>query len=413
MQGNYTTKSTFCKLIEPLFSKVFQNYLEVSKPDKYVKKLFTNTLVAIMVYAQLNELPSLRTISDRLNNDELKKIINLDSISHSQISRSLKNSPTEALQIHFKSLSYEVIKNFGVNTLNNGLGNIHLIDSSTISLCLSQHQWAEFKKTKAGIKLHLRLRFVKGDVAPEKAIVTPAKPADKKQMDSLIIEEQGALNVFDRAYIDYKKFDEYSDKGIFFATRLKKNAKIHVVKDLPVDPESSIIKHQIALLGDPNVYQTRREIRLIETLDTKGNVITIITNNFTLNVEEISDIYRYRWAIELFFKWIKQNLKVKHFYGKSKRAIENQILIALITYLLFQIIKLKTEYKDTLLNIKRLIQTCICEPFLNFTKKLHKKPTRQSKGRQKQPDHELIYEKTLEEIELNEADYLYETSIIN
>jgi len=105
---------------------------------------------------------------------------------------------------------------------------LYLIDSSVVSLCLSRYRWAEFRKTKGGIKVHLRLKLFDGGVLPDAAVLTAAKKADKTQMDQLVIAEEGAFNVFDRAYVDYRKFDDYCQNGVLFASRLKKNA---VVKD--------------------------------------------------------------------------------------------------------------------------------------------------------------------------------------
>lgn len=337
---------------------------------------------------------------------KLSKAIKLNSISFSQVSRKLKDLPLGVLNILFKSLATEIIKDVGVNALNKHLGRIHLIDSSTISLCLSQYRWAEFRKTKGGIKLHLRLRFFEEGVIPEKAIITPAKPSDKTQMDALVVEEKGAINVFDRIYVDYKKFDSYCENGVRFVTRLKKNAIKHIVEELPVGPYSPIKKHQIVYLGNPVTYKMKHKLRLIKTEDTEGNPIIIITNDFELKPEEIGDIYRNRWQIEIFFKWLKQHLKVKHFYGKSKQAIQNQLFIALITYCLLKLLELKTGYKGPFLTIKRLLHTCLYEPFNSFVKKLYKKPIRHSRGRRRQPDHEVIYQETLRQVIADEADHL-------
>lgn len=406
MQGKDTVNSTFHQLFKPIFNKNFQEHLKKLGVDKYIKKLSALQLIVLVVYAQLEQLSGLRDISNSLNNKNLSKAIKLNSISFSQVSRKLKDLPSGVLNILFKSLATEIIKDVGVNALNKHLGRIHLIDSSTISLCLSQYRWAEFRKTKGGIKLHLRLRFFEKGVIPEKAIITPAKPSDKTQMDALVVEEKGAINVFDRIYVDYKKFDSYCENNVRFVTRLKKNAIKHIVEELPVDPYSPIKKHQIVYLGNPVTYKMKHKLRLIETEDTEGNPIIIITNDFELKPEEIGDIYRNRWQIEIFFKWLKQHLKVKHFYGKSKQAVQNQLFIALITYCLLKLLELKTGYKGPLLTIKRLLHTCLYEPFNSFVKKLYKRPIRHSRGRRRQLDHEVIYQETLRQVIADEADHL-------
>ena len=140
MEGYNTKKSTFSQLFKPIFSENFQKVLKNLGVDKHVKKFFAHKLIVLMAFAQLNQLQGLRAISNSLNNEELKKTMKLDSISHSQISRSLANLPTEVLQILLKALSVEIVKDLGVNVLNEHLGGIHLIDSSTISLCLLDSQ---------------------------------------------------------------------------------------------------------------------------------------------------------------------------------------------------------------------------------------------------------------------------------
>ncbi len=132
-------------------------------------------------------------------------------------------------------------------------------------------------------------------------------------------------------------------------------------------------------------------LRLIEVEDTQGKPVIIITNDFDLDTGEISDIYCNRWQIELFFKWIKQYFLVKHFYGTSQQAVQNQLLIALITYCLLILLKLITSYKGPLLTIKRLLDTCLYDPFTVFVQKLYRRPKCKSKGRRK-IDHETIYQ---------------------
>lgn len=377
------------------------------KVDKYAKKLYAHQLIELIAKALLGQHRGLRDISNSINDDQISEAIGLKSISASQISRKLRDLPTTLLQVLFNDVKIQAAKEMGFNTVSQGLGRLHLIYSSTISLCLSQFRWAKFRKTKGGIKIHLGLKFIDQDqgVLPDEVVITPAKPADKTQMDALVVEEKDALNVFDRGYIDYKKFDNYCKKGIRFVTRLKGNAIIEVVADLPVDPGSTLKKHQIIYLGKESLNKMKHPLRLVETEDTQGNPVTIISNDFKLNAEEISTIYRYRWKIELFFIWIKQHLRVKHFYGTSEQAVENQIFIALITYCLLLLIKLKAGYKGPLLTIKRLIHTCLFNPFTSFVQKLYRKPQRSSKGRRR-VTHEAIYQATVRQVIAGETDFL-------
>jgi len=287
----------------------------------------------------------------------------------------------------------------GFDSINRKLGRIYLIDSSTISLCLSQYQWADFRNTKGGIKLHQRLKFCEEGVIPDKAIITPAKPADKAQMDELVVMDKDALNVFDRGYVDYKKFDNYCSNGARFVTRLKGNAKIEVIKEFLLAPASLIKKHQAIYLGTKGINQMRHPLRLIEVEDTQGKPVTIITNDFNLGTSEIGDIYRNRWQIE----WIKQHFLVKHFFGTSQQAVQNKLFVALITYCLLMLLKLRTGFKGPLLNIKRWLDACLYEPFTVFVQKLYRKP----KGRRRL-NHEAIFQEIVRHVEAGEATYFYD-----
>ena len=267
-----------------------------------MKKMSTLQLIELMTNAQLTQAPALRDISNSLNNEDLSQEMELDSIAASTISRRLRWLRTEVLQMLFKSLVTHFGRKNGFANIEKQLGHIYLIDSTTISLCLTKYPWAEFRKTKSGVKAHLRLRFSDDGSIPDKVVVTPAKRSDRTQMDQLVVDETGALNVFDRGYNDYKKFDDYCEKGILFVTRLKSNAIVNVIIDNPVDPDGVIDKDQIVRLGEGR-NQMKHDLRLIETKDTEDNPIIILTDDFAISALEIGDIYRYRWQIELFFKW--------------------------------------------------------------------------------------------------------------
>ena len=200
----------------------------------------------------------------------------------------------------------------GINKVNRELGAIGIIDSSTISLCLTRYPWAVFRKTKGGVKLHLSLRFINGVTIPEEAIIAPAKQNDRKQMDGLVTESEDILNVFDRGYVDYEKFDYYCQEGIRFVPRLKDNAIVGVIENQSINQDSPVESDMVVKLGT-SVKKMKHNLRLIEVTDTQGNLIRIITNDFHFSPEELGDIYRHRWQIELFFKWIKQHFCVKHF----------------------------------------------------------------------------------------------------
>nr|WP_236818881.1 IS4 family transposase [Alicyclobacillus tolerans] len=345
----------------------------------------------------MKQIGTLTDISMELeSNEELQKGIDLESISTSQLSRKLRDVPTQFTDFIFRQCFEQIRRQVGVKRTNEKLGRIHLVDSSTISMCLSQYRWAEFRKTKAGVKLHLRLVFMDHQVVPDKVILTPARPADKTQMDQLVVVETDALNVFDRGYVDYRKFDAYCSHGTRLVTRLKDNAVIYeVLEEKSVAPGSPVIRDAVVHLGSPQNVMNH-PLRLIQTMDSEGNLVTILTNDFTQSAEEICDVYRQRWQIELFFKWIKQHLVVKRFYGKSEAVVYNQLRIALITYCLLILMQLKAAHRGRLLAVYKCVRLYWNKDFANFVRALHKDSSRTSRGRRRLPT-ERIFAETLQQ----------------
>jgi IS4 transposase len=305
----------------------------------------------------------------------------------------------------FQDLVRKITSQIGVSSTLQHLGNIHLIDSSTISMAINHYRWAEFRKTKAGVKLHLRLVYVGGTVYPDKAVLTPAKSADKKQLEHLIVTDPDALNVYDRGYVDYRAFDYYCANGIRFVTRLKANAEIQVIEEKTVSAGSTIRREAIVRLGNPQNYQMEHELRLIESVDTEGNLIVILTNDFQMTPEELSDVYRCRWQIELFFKWMKQHLKLKTCYGRSRNAVYSQIRIALITFCLLVLLKIKSAHRGRLLKVLKFLRLYWDSDFTAFIQALHRVPTRTSRGRRRW-DSERIFRETLQQYENREVSHL-------
>ena len=176
--------------------------------------------------------------------------------------------------------------------------------------------------------------------------------------------------MFDRGYIDYERFDRMTDDGYFFASRLKKKSREIQSFDFP--PVSNVLPDKMVYIG---TTQNRAEniFRLVEVTDTKESILRLITNRFDLEADEISDIYRSRWAIELFFKWLKQHAEIKHFYGMSETALQNQVYKALITYCLHVLIQLETGSKKRLLRISRWLKAALWKSSYIWTKRIESK----------------------------------------
>ena len=401
MQDKNTTQSTFLQLFQPILSKNIWAKINSKNPglDRYVKKLHSHQLIELLILAQLQQHQGLDEISKSLADKKLSQALELESISASQLSRRIQTLPTNIADLLLAELVSLIGCKTSIDAVRQEIGRLNLVDSSTVSLSLTQYPWARFRKTKSGIKLHLGLDFFK-EMVPVKSIITEAKKNDRTQMNDLVVTDRDVINVFDRGYVDYKKFDEYCEAGIRFVTRLKENAYTQELRATFIEEDSPIEEDLTVILGK-NCTKMKHELRLVVTKDTEGNPVMILTNVFEKSAEEISSIYRTRWKIELFFKWIKQHLQIKHLYGKSPAAVENQIMIALLTYCAVLLLKLISGYQGSLLHVTRILKGCLHQAFNTFVQVIHKKYGKSSKGRRRL-NHEIVYEATLKQVEAGE-----------
>lgn len=361
-----TRKTSFGQWFSPINLQLFEEKVKTLKLDYYTKKLTTESFLKLLLFAQLQEVESLHALGDCLFDNHLQKGIDLDSISISQLSRRLNGMNPDL----FQSLFLDLVSQIHAKTHYTKLVMpLKIIDSSTLPLNLTNHKWAKFRKTKAGVKLHLRLVFMeKGTSYPEKAILTTAKEHDRGQLE-IMVDDKECMYVFDRGYLDYERFDRMTDDGYFFLSRLRKNAVIREIYDFQLPENTAVLSDQMVLIG---TTQNRAEnfFRLLKVIDSKGNELNLITNRFDLSAEEISEMYKSRWAIELFFKWIKQHLSIKKFYGQSEQAIYNQVFIALIVFCLHVLIQIETKSKRKTLQISRYLRAALWKPAQIWLRKI-------------------------------------------
>jgi IS4 transposase len=353
-----TLISSFGKWISPINIQKLTEQVKEYKQDYYTKKLTTEAYIKLLLVAQLNEFESLEEMSDALLDEDLQNSLGFGSISPSQLSR--KNN--EINPVILSNLFLDLVCKIQQYHFKSGKNMpLKIIDSSTLPLNLTNHKWAEFRKTKAGVKLHLRLVFMDKDtVYPEKAVITTAKEHDRNQLE-VLMDDKEAMYVFDRGYVDYERFDRMTDEGYFFVSRLKKNAFIREVCSFSLPDDCPVLSDKMVFIGTTQ-NRTENVFRILEVVDTKGNLLRLITNRFDLKPEEISEIYRSRWAIELFFKWLKQHVEIKHFYGMSEAAIQNQVFLALIAYCLNVLVQLEMKSNKSLLRITRWLKRAIWKP---------------------------------------------------
>jgi putative transposase len=237
---------------------------------------------------------------------------------------------------------------------------LYSLDASTIDLCLSVFPWAVFRTTKGAIKLHVGLNHA--GYLPEFVTITEGKNHDVTVGRTLEFPK-GSIVVIDKGYNDYEWYKQLTDKGIFFVTRLKTNAKYRIVCRRSVLKSKGLICDQtIEFTGIQTAKKGPIQLRRIAYRDAQtGKRYVFLTNNFTLAARTIADIYKARWQVELFFKWIKQNLKIKSFVGTSKNAVMTQIWIAMCMYLLLAFIKFQSKLTRSMQQILRLLQLNLFE----------------------------------------------------
>ena len=232
-------------------------------------------------------------------------------------------------------------------------GSCYAIDSSSIELCLSLFPWAPYVTTKAAVKLHL-VMDIRGSI-PTFFDMTSGKVADVNFLD-LVTFESGAFYVMDRGYVDFRRLHVIHVAGAFFVTRAKKNTRMMRRYSNPVDRRTGVICDQIVFLtGVQTTEKYPDTLRRIKYRDAEtGKVYVFLTNNFVVSASSIAILYKNRWQIELFFKWIKQHLKIRTFWGHSANAVKTQICIALRTYLLVAILRKRCEIKRSLYEILQI-----------------------------------------------------------
>ena len=237
---------------------------------------------------------------------------------------------------------------------------LYSLDASTIDLCLSVFPWADFRTTKGAIKLHVGLNHA--GYLPEFVTVTDGKTSDIEAGRALEFPK-GSMVAIDRGYNDYAWYNQLTEKGIFFVTRLKSNAKTRVVSRRPILADTGLTSDQsIEFTGAQTAKKCPIQLRRIGYRDPEtGKHYVFLTNNFKLAAKTIADIYKARWQVELFFKWIKQNLKIKSFIGTSKNAVMTQIWIALCVYLLLAFVKFQSKLKKSMQQLLRLLHLNLFE----------------------------------------------------
>lgn len=359
----------------------FQSFVGQHQADKYVKRLTCRNQLSILLYAQATEKVSLRDIQTSLTiRDSSWYHLGLETAARSTLAKANEKRPFQI----YESLFYKMLEKCGTLTCGTASFSFHndmrAIDSTTIDLCLSVFPWARFRTEKGAIKLHTS--FGIRSQIPDLIEITDGKVGDITAAKGFDLSRyaKGTIFVIDRGYTDYAFLRSIVEAGHHFVIRRKSNAHVLRLKEhRPPCGEGVLKDEKVGFVLPQALKDYPDDLRLVTFHDAVHDITyEFLTDEFRLSAANIALIYKQRWQIELFFKWIKQHLKIKTFLGTSKNAVMTQIWIAMIYFLLLAWIKFQTRFKGSLLELTRMIAEVLLDrisivDLLNLTPRTVKK----------------------------------------
>ena len=356
-------KSIFAQLMDFLPSKAFRRCVKRYRGDHKLKSFSCWDQFLCMAFAQLTYRESLRDIEACLRAQQTKLYhlgirgqVSRNTLAHANSVRDWRIYADFAQVLITRARALYVDEHFGVELAQ----TVYALDATTIDLCLALFPWAEFRKYKGAVKLHTLLDL-RGNI-PTVVIITHGKVHEVQILDQLCFEA-GAFYVMDRAYLDFGRLYKLHLASAFFVTRARKRFDFQRLYSQPVNRATGVICDQIVTLVNPvprkGYPEKLRRIRYFDAQEQKR--LVFLTNNFSLPPLTIAQLYRCRWQVELFFKWIKQHLRIKKFYGTSVNALKTQIWIAISVYVLVAIVKKELQLEASLYRMLQIFSVSIFE----------------------------------------------------
>jgi hypothetical protein len=359
----HTGKLVFAQLMEHLPLTTFRRCVARYAGHHKVKRFSCLDQYLSMAFAQLTYRESLRDIeaclrsqSSKLYHLGIRSTVARNTLANANAIRDWRIYRDFAQSLIAMARRLYVNESFGVELKE----TVYALDATTIDLCLSVFPWAPFRSSKAAIKLHTLLDL-RGNI-PSFIRISDGKWHEINVLDELITEP-GAFYVMDRGYIDFERLGRLNEAGSFFVTRAKANLKVQRRYSHKVDKSTGLICDQTVML---TVFYSRQgfdaPLRRVRFKDPEsGKTLVFLTNNFALPAITITQLYRCRWQIELFFKWIKQHLRIKAFFGTTENAVKTQIWIAVSVYVLIAIVKKRLNVSASLYELLQILSLTVFE----------------------------------------------------
>ncbi len=360
----YAGQTIYSQVLEHLPLRRFHTCVNRYRGNHKVHRFTCLDQFRVMVFAQLTYRESLRDIEaclramqPKLYHMGIQGKVSRNTLAHANEVRDWRIYADFAHILIDRARRLYADEDFGKELQN---ATIYALDATTIDLCLSLFPWAHFRRTKAAVKLHT-LMDLRGSI-PSFIHITDGKLHDVNVLD-LLLPEPGALYVMDRGYLDFERFYTLHQARAFFVTRAKRNFRFIRRYSRPVDKSTGLICDQTIVLN--TFYSAKKypePLRRIRYRDLEtGKPLIFLTNQFKLPALTIAQLYEARWRIEIFFKWIKQHLRIKAFYGTSMNAVKTQIWIAVTTYLLVAILKKELGIEQSLYTILQVLSVSLFE----------------------------------------------------
>ena len=331
--------------------------VEETQSERHARGFSSWSQFVSMLFCQLGRAHSLREISGGLRSCEGKlKHLGISAPAKSSLSYANEHRPWELYEMIFLKLfercRSQIIPGQKKFRFKNRLVSL---DSSVIDLCAEVFDWARYRRAKGAIKLHLLLEH--DGYLPSFAVITEGRVPDLEIARQLRLNSDSIV-VYDRGYNDYDLFGRWTFEFVYFVTRMKTNTVYEVVKQNPINPDSNILKDEIIELRGPGAFEKCPfKLRRVEVFDpVKQEKVAFLSNHLKLAASTIAAIYKDRWQIELFFKALKQNLKIKTFVGTSANAVKIQVWTALIAMLILRFLQLRSKFGWSLSNLVALLR---------------------------------------------------------
>ncbi|MES1945677.1 transposase IS4 [Salinisphaera sp. PC39] len=356
-------KPLFAQLMDFLPWTTFARIVTRYDGNRYAKSLRCTEQFRVMAFAQLTWRESLRDIevclaaqSSKLYHMGFRHEIKRTTLADANARRDWRIYAEFAQRLMAQARRLYADDSLGLELAHTA----YALDSTTIDLCLSLFPWAPFRQTKAAVKLHTLLDL-RGNI-PSFIHVSDGKLHDVNVLD-MLLPEPGTIYVMDRAYVDFQRLHTLHLAGAFFVTRAKSNLDARRLYSSPVDRSTGLVCDQtIALNGVYSAGKYPSRLRRIRFTDPEsGKTLVFLTNNFLLPAPTVCALYRSRWQIELFFKWIKQHLRIKRFFGTSENAVKSQIWIAVSVYVLVAIVKKRLALEASLYTLLQIFSLTLFE----------------------------------------------------